>query len=59
MPWRPSFLPGWAPPRGRLLRVPQGTRVLQAVAPAGVSFASPSAQFFVLRDEVALPAATS
>jgi hypothetical protein len=40
---------------GRLLRVPQGTRVLQAVAPAGVSFASPSAQFFVLRDEVALP----
>ena len=40
---------------GQLLRVPQGTRVLQAVAPAGVSFASPAAQFFVLRDEVALP----
>ena len=40
---------------GQVLMVPQGTRVLQAVAPAGVSFAGPSAQFFVLHDEVALP----
>jgi hypothetical protein len=38
----------------QVLMVPQGTRVLQAVAPAGVSFASPSAQFFVLRDDAAL-----
>jgi hypothetical protein len=39
---------------GQVLMVPQGTRVLQAVAPAGVSFASPAAQFFVLRDDAAL-----
>ena len=39
---------------GQVLMVPQGTRVLQAVGPTGASFASPSAQFFVMRDDAAL-----
>jgi hypothetical protein len=39
---------------GQVLAVPQGTRILQAVAPDHVSFASPSARFFVLRDDAAL-----
>ena len=39
---------------GQVLAVPQGTRVLQALAPEQVDAASPAAQFFVLRDDVAL-----
>jgi preprotein translocase subunit SecD len=39
---------------GKVLTVPQGTRVLQAVGPSGVSFTSPSAQFFAVRDDVAM-----
>jgi preprotein translocase subunit SecD len=39
---------------GQVLAVPQGTRVVQAVAPDGASLASPDAQFFVLRDDAAL-----
>ncbi len=45
---------GVTPSSGHVLVVPQGTRVLQAVAPDGVSFPSPTAQFFVLRDDAAL-----
>jgi SecD/SecF fusion protein len=49
-----QFPPGVSPSAGQVLVVPQGTRVLQAVAPDQVSFASPAAQFFVLRDHSAL-----
>jgi SecD/SecF fusion protein len=46
--------PGVSASGARVLAVPQGTRVLQAIAPEQVSFTSPAAQFFVLRDDAAL-----
>ncbi len=49
--------PEQAAAQGRVLVVPQGTAVIQAAYPSAsqaIGFASPAAQFYVLKDKVAL-----
>src|SRR5262249_55959205 len=53
----PQLPPGVTPPHGQVLVVPQGTVVLQAAnrsAGQQIKFSDPQAQFYVLRDNVAL-----